>query len=169
VFQRPFLAVTAFLLAVVVATLTFFALDRNHRASDLEGRVEAHAKVLQASARSRTSSEAGAEDTRRKLGLARHFAWEAVFNSIEEVVSSDIEMLTVNPNKSTSSVSIRANAQSYDAMLRFVQSLEKRAGFDRVHIASFERKVVGALNLLEFEVVAQLPPPPKSEAARTVR
>ncbi|MFN8757159.1 MAG: hypothetical protein ACK5YB_16640 [Burkholderiales bacterium] len=163
------MATALIILASALIALAVLAYQQNQRASTLEAQAEAQARTTEVSTRLRLSSEANAEDTRRKLEVARHFAWETVFDAIEDVTSPEIEMIAVSPSKSTGAVSIRAYAKSREAMLQFVTALENRTGLSRVHIARFETKVIGALILLEFEVVAQLPLNTKRDAARTGR
>ncbi len=100
------------------------------------------------------------EQTKRELEAARRvlqelsLPWEALFRSIEDAVSGDTALLSIEPDAGRRAVQIVGEARSYAAILKFMDRLDTAPALAQVHLLNHEMRAEAAERPFLFTLAA---------------
>lgn len=66
--------------------------------------------------------------------------WEALFDSIEHIVSEDIALLSLQPNVTNRTLRIRGEARNMAVLLDFIEAMEREVIFEKAHLVNYKIK-----------------------------
>ena len=117
---------------------------------------QAIAKRSVAPAPKPTRSETDIARRWQALAAERAYSWYPVFHALEQASSSDIELLEFLPDKASGKLLLRGEARNVEALTSYVSLLARQDVLSEVHLAHQKNVVRGSLELMTFEVRAQV-------------
>ena len=90
------------------------------------------------------------------LKLERDFPWEKVFQAVEKVSSTNIELLEFQPDKSNRRIVLRGEARDLKALTAYLEALAAQAALTNVHLTHQQDLVRDRLETVSFEIKATL-------------
>lgn len=99
-----------------------------------------------------------AEEQKRwaTLKVERDFAWRPLFDALEQVASTDIELLQFQPDKVAGRVYLSGEARDEAALAAFLEALSSQTALKNVHLTYQENKARDRLVTILFEIKATL-------------
>ena len=95
-------------------------------------------------ARTRTrefSQEIGKELQHANVVLAQiNLPWEALFDSIEHIVTEDVALLSLQPNVTNGVLRINGEARNMAVLLDFIEAMERETIFEKAHLVNYKIK-----------------------------
>lgn len=73
-----------------------------------------------------------------RLTGALNTPWNGVFDTLERAIPTDVALISIEPDASTDSLRLEAEAPTLDALLNAVRALGKSEGIDRVALVKHE-------------------------------
>jgi Tfp pilus assembly protein PilN len=66
------------------------------------------------------------------------FPWDKLFHALESSTNEDVVLLAVQPNVTSGSISLNAEARDWDAMLDYIRRLEANSFFSNVQLLNHQ-------------------------------
>ncbi|GJL76358.1 MAG TPA: PilN domain-containing protein [Nitrosomonas sp.] len=66
--------------------------------------------------------------------------WEALFDSIEHIITEDVALLTLQPNVTNRTLRISGEARNMAVLLDFIEAMEREVIFEKAHLVSYKIK-----------------------------
>lgn len=98
------------------------------------------------------------EESKRWAALTeeRNFSWASVLAAIEHAIDPDVELLEFRPDKHQRSMTLRGEAKSMEALLRYLDMLAGEKALTRVYLTRASDIAHGNLATIEFEIHAAI-------------
>ncbi len=64
--------------------------------------------------------------------------WEALFDSIEHIITEDVALLTLQPNVANRTLRISGEARNMAVLLDFIEAMEREVIFEKAHLVSYK-------------------------------
>lgn len=77
------------------------------------------------------------------------------FLAVERSLSDEVAILSLQPEPKAGRLKILGEAKSLDAAIEFAKRLQSSAGFQSVDVTHHEYRMVGAVRILGFSILAQ--------------
>lgn len=100
-----------------------------------------------------TSGAARGSQGNKALQMIR-LPWNQLFTALEQSVTDEIDVLSVQPDAQKSIVTIKAVAPAAREALNFVESLRRTGAFHQIHLTYQDTKSTEAGMALQFTVTA---------------
>lgn len=91
-----------------------------------------------------------ANETIEQLNLP----WDSFFNAIEFATSKDIALLSLQPSVANQNLRISGEARDINALLDFVEALERESVFEKAHVLNYKVKQDNPQRPLIFLITA---------------
>ncbi|MCB1985311.1 MAG: PilN domain-containing protein [Burkholderiales bacterium] len=64
--------------------------------------------------------------------------WEALFDSIEHIITEDVALLSLQPNVTNHTLRISGEARNMAVLLDFIEAMEREVIFEKAHLVSYK-------------------------------
>lgn len=83
------------------------------------------------------------------------YPWNLQLTAVERSLADDVAILSMQPDPKTGRLRILGEAKTLDDAIGFAERLKGAAGFQSVSVTHHEYRMVGAVRILGFSVLAQ--------------
>jgi len=80
--------------------------------------------------------------------------WESLFDSIENITSEDIALLSLQPNVTNRTLRIRGEARNMAVLLDFIEAMEREVIFEKAHLVNYKIKQDSPYRPVDFLLTA---------------
>ncbi len=80
--------------------------------------------------------------------------WEALFDAIENIITDDVALLALQPNVKGRTLRISGESRNINALLDFVESMEREVVFEQVHLVNYKVKQDNPYRPIDFLLTA---------------
>lgn len=145
------------ILLTISGGLAFLAFNEHQHVSQLKARSD---KLLAIQAASVPTIAGRSEQQEQRqwaqLKSERDFPWPQIFQAVEHVASSDIELLEFKPDKLNRRIELNGEARNLKALIVYLDALSKQPGWNNVHLVHQQAMGRGTLETISFEIKATL-------------
>lgn len=156
---RYFLALSLASLLALTAT-GFLAVQAFQTALQTENLQKRTEQLQSAQARAQlpkpSLKEQGEQKQWMELRLERDFAWNQLFQAVEQTANANIELLEFRPDKRNRSVILSGEARDGSALTKFLEALAAQPALEKVHLLHQQAVVRDRLETVSFEIKATL-------------
>ena len=64
--------------------------------------------------------------------------WEALFDSIEHIITEDVALLALQPNVTNRTLRISGEARNIPVLLDFIEAMEREVIFEKAHLVNYK-------------------------------
>jgi Tfp pilus assembly protein PilN len=80
------------------------------------------------------------------------FPWDRLFSAIEKNTTSDVALLSIQPNLEAKTIALDAESRNWSSMLAYVKRLEEDGFFSDVHLINHQTQVADPQRPLRFRL-----------------
>ena len=80
--------------------------------------------------------------------------WEALFDSIEHIITEDVALLTLQPNVTNRTLRINGEARNMAVLLDFIEAMEREVIFEKAHLVNYKIKQDSPYRPVDFLLTA---------------
>lgn len=119
---------------------------------------QAQERKLQERARAdeRRARNPDADKLRQLIAQEQEFPWESIFQGLEQAAGEDIGLLELVPDKLTRVVILRGVARNHEALIDYLERLERQPAWMQVHLTRQKNEARDGLQTLSFEIKASI-------------
>lgn len=80
--------------------------------------------------------------------------WEALFDSIEHIITEDIALLALQPNVTNRTLRISGEARNMAVLLDFIEAMEREVIFEKAHLVNYKIRQDNPYRPIDFLLTA---------------